>query len=132
MSHLSCAKVGWERRNFQGISNPLTLSKLQLLHFFWGGFSQMQISHKCNINTQYEREQHLCKLPELLKNQAQILWRAVTANITNFSSANLTFHFIKLLQTFSVTKLTLHFIKLSCVSLIPTFHILKLSGYHFP
>ena len=49
------------------------------------GFSRKKIPQKCNINTQKEREHRLCKLPELVKNQAQIqVFESTTQNITKF------------------------------------------------
>ena len=62
----------------------LTLSKQQLLYFLGGLFLDKN-PRKCNINTQNTYEDHLCKLPELTYNQAQIqIFESTTQNFTKF------------------------------------------------
>ena len=80
---------------FQGISNPLSSKiwkqdfsnsvQITITPLNFVGFSRKKIPQRCNINTQKEREHRLCKLPELVKNQAQIqVFESTTQNITKF------------------------------------------------
>ena len=99
MPHLSCAKESWEWRNFQlsnashsqpflrifkgfpVLSNP---EQTTITPLFWGVFLDKN-PHKCNINTRNAYEDHLCKLPELIYNQAQIqIFESTTQNFTKF------------------------------------------------
>ena len=49
------------------------------------GFFLDKNPHKCNINTRNAYEDHLCKLPELIYNQAQMqIFESTTQNFTKF------------------------------------------------
>ena len=59
--------------------------------YWWKIFEQIIIgfldknTHNCNINTRNTYEDHLCKLPELTYNQAQIqIFESTTQNFTKF------------------------------------------------
>ena len=88
MSHLPCAREVREGKKFltsqcftqsailrvfKEFVSSLILANNNYFTCFWGFFLNKN-PHKCNINTQneYHREYHLCKLPELMKNQAEI------------------------------------------------------------
>ena len=51
--------------------------------------NKIKLLHKCNINTQNEHEHHLCNLPELIKNQAQIqVFESTTQDFTKMFRVN--------------------------------------------
>ena len=96
-SYLSCAKQGWEWRNFQLSNASHSQSFLRIFKGFpvlsnpeqttitplFGGVFLDKNTHKCNINTRNTYEDHLCKLPELIYNQAQIqVFESTTQNFT--------------------------------------------------
>ena len=99
MPHLSCAKESWEWRNFQ-LSNAshsqpflrifkdfpiLSNPEQTTITLLFGGLFLDKNPHKCNINTRNTYADHLCKLPELTYNQAQIqIFESTTQNFTNF------------------------------------------------
>ena len=103
MSHLSCVKEGWEWRNFPLSNGSHSQPSLRIFKdfpilsnpeqtiitpFFEGIFVDKN-PHKCNIKTLNTNEDHLCKLPERIYNQAQIqIFESTTQNFTKFLLQN--------------------------------------------